>query len=210
MILIPQREIVLVLTPRTGSGSLKRAVMECYPGAIQLYRHMEADGVPHGYDRWQKVGVVRNPIDRLWSLYKFLGNMDGPYAPEYLAEQRNSVKMSFPLWITENRVVFTSAFDSGQMGRYYPNYAVRHPMPETLKSQFMYLRPDLGTKVFRYEDMGELAVFLGVRDRLEIGERRNATQPRMRPVLTAEAMAHVNRVCRWEIENYYPAAKVEF
>lgn len=72
MILIPNLKVVLILVPRTGSGSLKRAVLNQYPDALLLYRHMEADGVPQGYDRWQKVGVLRNPQDRLWSLYKFL------------------------------------------------------------------------------------------------------------------------------------------
>ena len=71
MILIPEIETIVILVPRTGSGSLKRAILKTYSKAHVLYRHMEADGVPHGYDRWRRVGVARNPLDRLWSLYKF-------------------------------------------------------------------------------------------------------------------------------------------
>jgi hypothetical protein len=28
---------------------------------------MEADGIALGYDRWRRVGAVRNPLDRTWS-----------------------------------------------------------------------------------------------------------------------------------------------
>lgn len=34
MILIPEIETVVILTPRTGSGSLRRAVAEAYPREI--------------------------------------------------------------------------------------------------------------------------------------------------------------------------------
>ena len=45
MILIPEIEAVVILVPRTGSGSLYRAVLDRYPKALMPYRHMEADGV---------------------------------------------------------------------------------------------------------------------------------------------------------------------
>jgi len=72
MLLIPEIETVVILVPRAGSTSIKRAVLAKYPEAMMIYRHMEADGVPFGYDRWRKIGVVHNPIDRLCSLYKYL------------------------------------------------------------------------------------------------------------------------------------------
>jgi hypothetical protein len=43
MILIPEIETVLILVPRTGTGSLRRAVLQRYPRAMLIYRHMEAD-----------------------------------------------------------------------------------------------------------------------------------------------------------------------
>lgn len=51
MILIPELETVVILVPRTGSGSLRRAIAEAYPSSMLVYRHMEADGIPAGYDR---------------------------------------------------------------------------------------------------------------------------------------------------------------
>ena len=92
MILIPEIETVVILVPRTGTTSLIKAIKERYPEAIRLYRHMEADGIPAGYDAWDKVGVARDPVERLWSLYKYLQTFGGPYPAEYIAKQRESVQ----------------------------------------------------------------------------------------------------------------------
>lgn len=197
MILIPEIETVVILTPRTGSGSLKKAIAAAYPESMQIYRHMEADGVPHGYDRWRKLGIVRHPVDRLWSLYKFLKNFDGPYAAAYIAEQRASVGTPFSQWIVENRVVFTSPYDRDG-SHFYPRYAVRHPLPETRKSQFFYLRPDLGTKIFRHENMDWLANNL----LLKMGQE-NKTEPNRAPPLDAAAAQHIERFFSWDLSQGY-------
>ena len=73
MIIIPEAEAVVILTPRAGSTALKRMLLNRdYPQAFSPYRHMEADGVPAGYEHYQKFGVVRKPLARLWSVYCFL------------------------------------------------------------------------------------------------------------------------------------------
>jgi hypothetical protein len=90
VIILPSIETVVVLVPRTGSGSLKRAILDRYQDAMPIYRHMEADGVPAGYDRWRRVGVCRHPVDRLWSLYKFCQSGGGSFAekwPELFAQR---------------------------------------------------------------------------------------------------------------------------
>jgi hypothetical protein len=45
VILIPEIETIVLLVPRTGSGSLRKAIAAKYPKSVLLYRHMEADGV---------------------------------------------------------------------------------------------------------------------------------------------------------------------
>lgn len=200
MILIPELETVVVLVPRTGSGSLRRAIAAKYPRSMLIYRHMEADGVPHGYDRWAKVGVVRHPVDRLWSLYKFLQRFDGQHDPAYIAAMRRSVDPSFSQWLTGNLVVFTSPYDRAGLGRFFPNFTVRHPLPENQKSQFVYLRPDLGTTVYRYDtQLGELATRLGVN--LESAPRTNDTEARCRPLLSPEAEAHIAKWFAWDLKH---------
>lgn len=193
MILVPELETVVILVPRTGSGSLRRAIARAYPRSILLYRHMEADGVPPGYDRWRKVGVLRDPLDRLWSLYKFLKQFGGDHDQAYIESMRASVRDPFDIWLRSNQTVFTSPYDSAGYGRFFPQYTVRHPVPENWKSQFVYLRPDLGTEVIGYSDLDVLAARLKV----EL-PRENVTTRETSPPLSGETRNHLNRVFKWD------------
>jgi len=195
MMIVPELETVVILVPRTGSGSLRRAIEKRYPKSMLLYRHMEADGVPAGYDRWRRVGVVRDPVERLWSLYKFLKTFGGPHDSAYISSMRNSVDMPFDKWLVENQTVFTSPYDSAGFGRYWPHYSVRHPLPENRKSQFLYLRPDIGTHVHQYTNLDLFLKFLDV-----AAERHNKTSDSRPPVLSEEAKNHVNRFFKWDLE----------
>ena len=203
MIIIPELQKVVILTPRTGSGSLRRAIASRYPKSMLIYRHMEACGVPQGYDRWDKVGVVRNPVHRLWSLYKFLKGFGGDHDAAYVQAMRTSVDLPFSDWIVENEIVFTSPYDRAGLGRFYPQYTVRHPMPENWKSQFMYLRPELGTEIWQFERLSDLAERLGV---AALMGNENLTAPVSLPSLDERARDHVSRVFKWEIDHFYPDA----
>lgn len=199
MILIPERQTIVILTPRTGTRSLKRAIAARYPQAMMLYRHMEADGVPHGYDRWSKVGVVRHPVDRLWSLYKYLKRFGLDFCEEhdreYTAKMRASVEKPFNDWVVHNETVFTSPYDSAGLGRFFPAYTVRHPLPENRKSQFVYLRPDLGTEVVPYHQIDQLFAALDVEP-----PRLNASPDEPKPAISAEAWAYCERWFKWDFE----------
>lgn len=195
MLIIPELETVVILVPRAGSTSLKRAVLRQYPEAMMLYRHMEADGVPHGYNRWRRIGFVRHPVDRLWSLYKYLSTFDGPHNRAYIESMQRSVEMDFSEWVVSNKVVFTQPYDTEGHGRYYPKYAVNHPLPENEKSQFVYLRPDLGTEIWQFDDLqgrawSELSVM--------VGHENGPCQP-PRPPLSLAAMDHINRFFKWDL-----------
>lgn len=207
MIIVPELKTVVILTPRTGTRSLKNALLKKYPQAFLLYRHMEADGVPHGYDRWHKVGVVREPVARLWSLYKYLDRFGLDWCAEhdetYTANMRASVAKPFEEWLMTNELPFTSPYDSAGLGRFFPAYACRHPLPENRKSQFMYLRPDLGTEVVSYafESLIALHHRLGV---TSIIGRENGTSQSLHqsspPPLSDQARAYVARWFAWDIE----------
>jgi hypothetical protein len=197
MIIIPELEMVVLLVPRTGTRALKNAILERYEQSMLLYRHMEADGVPQGYDRWQKVGVVRDPVARLWSLYKYLDRFGLDWCAEhdrtYTAKMRASVERPFEEWLLTNETVFTSPYDSAGLGRFFPAYTCRHPLPENRKSQYIYLRPDLGTLIYRYDEVRTLFEALDV----DPG-RQNGTRDDPPPQLSAEGQAYIDRWFSWD------------
>lgn len=204
MIIIPEIETVAILVPRTGSGSLYRAIQTRYQKSMLIYRHMEADGIPMGYDRWRKIGVVRNPVSRLWSLYKFLNNgfsaRDPRYAdkPSYRArvdEAKASVSMPFNEWLLTNRLAFAGGHSFQDGDDYWPVLMVRHWMPENCKSQFIYLRPDLGTEVFRFPEIEDLATQLDVK----LERTNHTTKSEPIPELTPEAQTHIEKFFSWDL-----------
>lgn len=211
MIIVPEIETVIILTPRCGSGALRDALLTTYPKAMMVYRHMEADGVPQGYDRWRRLGVVRHPVDRLWSLYKFIQLVaerspdhdgKGKWEPAYVEALARSLDgRSFNDWIVLNETVFTSPYDSAGHGRFWPTFTVRHPLPENRKSQFVYLRPDLGTEVWQFHALQHLAQNLGiVLAEDSRGVISHKTDGRVPPKLSPEARDHVSRVFAWDLE----------
>jgi hypothetical protein len=202
LIIIPEIKTVLLLVPRAASRSLRVAVEARYPKAMCIYRHMEADGVPFGYERWMKIGVLRHPLDRLWSLYKFLKTFDGDYEPAYIAAQRKSVAMPFGDWVIDNRVVFTNPYDSNGGLRYWPFYSVRHSLPENLKSQWHYLRPDLGTIIYRFTELDALARALGIELPMS-----HQTETSASPDVGPAALLHLARVFSWDLEFFRGEAR---
>ncbi|WGD31250.1 hypothetical protein AncyloWKF20_05345 [Ancylobacter sp. WKF20] len=197
MILIPEIETVVILVPRTGSGSLRRAIAATYPRAMQIYRHMEADGVPAGYDRWRRIGVVREPLARLWSLYKFMRSYRHPKPDQgagYIAKLRSSAERPFEDWLLTNEAVFTNPYDTDGGLTFYPQYNVGHSLPENRKSQFIYLRPDLGTEVFPFSRMETLEASL----KINLG-RTNVTDDQPPPALSLAAAEHMLRFFAWDM-----------
>lgn len=170
MIIVPELKTVVILVPRACSTSIKRAVLAKYPMAFCPYRHMEADGAPYGYDRWDKIGVVRPPLARLWSVYRYCKTL-GPdmptWSPGRSVSMHASTDIPFVDWLRKNTDVFATA--AGPLGTWEARYTTLHPKPENRKSQWIYLRPDLGTCVYRFDRLALLE------DRLDVKlERTNA------------------------------------
>lgn len=203
MIIVPEIETVVILVPRTGSGSLKRAVADRYEQSFMLYRHMEADGVPHGYDRWRRVGVLRHPLARLWSLYQFCRTTEGgTYAkyPELWTRLNRSVAMPFDDWLLTNETIFTQAHDSAGRDRFWPQFSTIHSLPENRKSQYHYLRPDLGTEIYLFEDLHHLARDLDLR----LVDHHNVTIEPC-PAMTSLSLAardHIERFFAWDLAEW--------
>jgi hypothetical protein len=212
MIIIPEIEKVLILVPRTGSTALRKAVLEKYPRAMDLYRHMEADGVPAPYAHWPRLGVARDPVDRLWSLYNFINlvltspgkqKKHRPAHGHWLKRQVYAAQPSFSQWLRHCEEPFSTPHNLGSDVPYDPYYAVSNIMPETRKSQFHHLRPDLGTEVFFFEDDGLADIAMALDVSLP-GYRHNAVEcmPECPPLREDDA-AHLWLHHKWEMVGYY-------
>lgn len=200
MIIIPELETVVVCPPRTGSTSLKKAIAARHPDSFMLYRHMEADAIPQGYDRWAKVGLVRHPVERLWSLYSYckytIKPEDVKHVPEWYDEVRIPFDVTFSEWVLDNRATFTMGHGACNV---FAAYQVRHAMPETMKSQFHTLRPDLGTQVYLFEHKD----FLAKRLDIDLGHLNGSHGNDIRPSdITEEAKAHIAKYFKWDLGQF--------
>jgi hypothetical protein len=97
-------------------------------------------------------------------------------------------------WCIHNQIVFTNANDDI---KFIPRFSVRHALPENRKSQFLYLRPDLGTTIYRYSQVGALWDRLGVDRECD---RHNVTTSEAIPTLCDTTRSHLDRVFKWDFE----------
>ena len=111
---------------------------------------MEASGVPAEYSHFFKIGVLRNPIERLFSLYKYssqisLSNIDENFKNNNINEilyYKNYIKCtcesiknkSFNEWVVSNDFSFNNPYDCD--GNYVEFYSVKNIIPETKKVKF--------------------------------------------------------------------------
>jgi len=195
MLIVPELNAVFILPPRTGSDTLCVELMKAHPNAFLLYRHMEADGLPVGYEAWRKVGFVRHPVARLWSLFKYCSIIADTGIQEALAPQvarvaASVVGKSFDQWLVSNEEMFVPQ-DSG-----IPLFAQLHKTPETRKSQREYLRPDLGTIVLKFHDLPKHLEAWGLDPK-----RRNGHTPQPEvPKITKKALKHIRKYFEWDLE----------
>lgn len=199
MLIVPEIQTVFILTPRTGSGTLYRAAREKYPRSMLLYRHMEADGCPQGYDMWRRVGFVRHPTVRLWSLYNFMKTWDRSGLMTHSTEEQKrvyaQVARPFEDWLINNTETWTAPRCLSGTGSEWPQLARRDPAPENKRSQFSYLRPDLGVTIHKYEDIADVFPTYG----LPTDSRHNKSEKPVMPALSPAAQAHIETFCAWDL-----------
>ena len=137
MIIIPELRTVVLQPPRTGSTSVRDAVLAKYPLSFMLYRHMEVSGIPRGYERWRKICQIRHPVSRLQSVYKYMCN---PPVKEHtsqiwLENCKRETSKGFEEWLVNGQYAFT-ANEPNKTDSFRPQYLVDAPIPEQRKSQF--------------------------------------------------------------------------
>ena len=190
--------------PRTSSTSLKNAILERYSEAFLLYRHMEANHIPAGYDCWDKIGVIREPIERLWSLYKYIidrtNDPEDKHHPEW-RELNKIIDLNFSNWILKNDSIFTLAHLSDCV---HAKYTTSVPLPENRKSQWHTLRPDLGTIIFKFPATESLEKILDIKMK-----HKNGTNKDQVPVISEEAQSHIKKYFKWDLQYFEEASAFE-
>lgn len=194
MLIVPELKVIFIFPPRTGSDTLVVELMGKFPNAFLPYRHMEADGVPVGYENWRKVGFVRHPLHRLFSLYKYCCIIADQQVVEPLRAEVDRVAASvkgrsFEQWVLTNDSLFLPK-DSG-----IPILHQLHNLPETVKSQEIYLRPDLGTVVLKFQDLRQHMASWG----LNPDRQNGATVSVPLPPPSKKLRRHLRKHFAWEL-----------
>lgn len=192
MLILPEKSAIFIFPPRTGSTSIKHAIMEAMPSML-LYRHAERDAVPPGYGGYQVFGVVRHPLDRMWSLYKWIAALDATKSAkwaqgEVVRLQESILNRTFSDWLVNNEEPFLPE------GSGHPGMFQLHYKPETRKSQFEYLRPDLGTTLIPFHILPAWMEEHGVKF-----PHDNRSVPRPCPDMTPAMQKHLETYCEWEL-----------
>lgn len=195
MLIVPEHNIIFIFPPRTGSTSLLNAIREVCPLSMLLYRHAERDAVPPGFESFRVAGFVRHPLTRMWSLYKFLCQLDpltsATWAQEEVMRLLESVQgKTFEDWLLHNEELFLPPLTG------HPGLFQRHYMPETTKSQWHYLRPDMGTDILLFSDLHNWMEAIGLPPM-----RLNKTTARLTmPELSKNVRNHLETHMSWELE----------
>jgi hypothetical protein len=200
MLIVPEIESVIIQPPRTGSTALRDAVLDRYPKAITLFRHMERPGIPMGYENWNIFCLVRDPFDRLVSIYNYMTDFrptskpGGGATAEWIARMSGDTNRPFADWLEQSTEVFTDPVDTS--GQFLPYYNICDPAPIARKSQGRWARPDLGpVTLVNIADEEGLARHFDI----EV-EVVNRAVRRDRPVRCARVEAHLDRFFNWDAE----------
>ena len=197
MLIVPELHAIFIMPPRTGSDSLCLELMKAHPSAFLLYRHGEASLIPPGYQNWRAVGFVRHPLARLWSVFKYcsiVGDMAQDGVAEALKAEiatiRDSVEgKSFEEWVLTNKVPLMPADTR------IPILHQADHIPENIRSQDQYLRPDLGTAILKFQDLRTHMAAWG----LNPETHSNASPHPDVPKVSRKVMRHIKKHMPWEL-----------
>lgn len=197
MMIIPELHVVVIQPPRTGTTAFRDAILGKYPRAISLYRHMEHPGIPTQFSHYRVACTIRHPLDRLWSLHKFMKWFPRtPTTPEdwlYIEGLKADADRPFDDWLVNSMHSFHGNSDY---------HSVLNYKPITQKSQWHYARPDYGPiDLFKIEEREELEEHFDI-----TLLKTNQSEPLGRPPMSPEIWGHIYRYHEWDMEQYDHAA----
>ncbi len=185
MIVIKDNKTILLLVPKTGTTSLLSALQASDYRIKMLYRHRGAAGIDKKFRSYRVIGIARPPVERLWSIYKFVTH--GVYLGNTLAnwnekDHKGNPRKTFNEWILKGKSKLTTGDPAA--------------LQDNINSQFKFLRPDLGTEIYRFDEIDKLAEELGIGPL----PKMNRTQDLEMPPLSEEAKAHIREHFAWDLE----------
>ena len=200
MLIVPEIQTVVIQPPRTGSTALRDAVQATFPNAITLYRHMERPGIPAGYENWRVVCLVRDPFERMVSIYNYMSDFrptskpGGGASEAWIERMRNDTDRPFAEWLAQSAEVFTDPIDHD--GSFLPYYNVLDKTPIAQKSQYRWARPDMGpVTLIDIQEAIKLYDILGVRV-----EKVNASVRRTRAERCSKVQAILESRFKWDLD----------
>ncbi len=140
--------------------------------------------------------MIRHPLERLWSLYKYIkdrtSDPDDKHHQSWRDMNRIKPDMDFSNWILFNESIFTMAhFPDGTFAKYTTSV----PLPETKKSQWHTLRPDLSTDIFKFGNENlDLEIILDIKL-----EHKNGTISSPVPPISDKAIEHIRKHFKWDL-----------
>lgn len=162
MFIIPELKKVVIVPPRTASTSLRNAVRDKYPKAMILYRHGEWGLVPSGYETYTPVYVLRHPVERLHSLWRYMGAVDKercPNAPaEWLKRVREDADRPFKDWLLYSEELFNDGDNSPDGAHYHTLFKC----PAARKSAAQFLCEAKNVEIVRFGEYDDYVQKLGV------------------------------------------------
>jgi hypothetical protein len=202
MMIIPEIQTVVIQPPGTGSASIKGDILKKYPAAFSPYRHMECGGIPIGYDVWRRVCIVRRPLERLHSIYRYMSGVESSAlsSQSWATRLRADVARTFEDWLIQSREVFTDPWDIN--GSFDPYCLVLDRTPIARKSQRVWIE-----KCETCVDILRLEHPRGIESRLGISlSPLNAgldVEPMTMPLeVTAGIQAFLAQYHSWDLERY--------
>jgi hypothetical protein len=195
MIIIPETQTIVLQPPRTGTTSLRDALLKEYPQAFLIYRHMEADGIPFGYNHFRKVCQVRHPFERLKSMYFYMRNpnIKPRTCAKWVARVKAASNKSFEEWLHDPTCFVSSGIPGLDLR---PRDCQKWIGPSQKKSQILWAKG--ADQLLRNEHLNEDAfLLLGV----DVGHV-NAAKDKKAVECTSHVMRFLHEFHSWDMEIY--------
>lgn len=161
MIVIPELHKIVVMPPRSGSTALKAALLWKYEHAYAAFRHGEwnmtkhiwGPDVDHGYTA---VYPLRNPSDRLVSLWRYMQDVSptrNPRAPqEWIDRVRMDASRPFSHWLHTSTELFNESRAQPNDGSQESYYCTFYNVPAARKDARYFLAGCPSFEVLRFGD----------------------------------------------------------